>query len=976
MKTKSKKTLSGILAVSAVACLSLGFAFQNNADAVTASAEDSVSVNTLGFLEWEETTGATSYKVSSAYGEFATEEPRANVGEWLTRAAKGASSDSATVDFTITPMTGTVAGTPITYTKEFTEYIDYGYSSFDLADVYAPAKTGVSVAKWGVGGATSAVYKNNLLTYGVTFDGGLNGETPVALDWSGGSYFYFFDSKAGGKTDAVWRIVDYGGVFRLTANNVVVCEDKKATAPTVGGTYVYSVGIFDTYGVNDGTKAGETFYVRREKVEENGTTTLHDEHYAFVDNNTLADVSYSATYESTAMTNVKVDKAAFSWSPNRVAWTIKSGKVFTDLAKPDMLYYDNTNESVVWNAVEGATGYEWSCGNGAWQSVNATYVSVGNLLDTYQSDLGYLPIRVRAVNANGASEIAYYNIKLKTFFNKKSTSLDIATTLDNTLTANETFRSAQYYLNKGSLSGLGKGVWTETAFVWTENSTTQSLSMGILGGDDAGMYDNMYWLSISKKGELRFARTCRGALAIERHWKSAQLGALETGVRYFLRYGIDEVYATDGTTKVAERITIVVGKENGFERETLYVSTFDNLQYAEEGVAIGDSAKARFGFGAMSTTAITDANELVAFAPSMPTDVTTNLVLKAEGYEDFTKAIAYGSRFDLTETIAEYEKANYCKVESLKYSTDSGATYTNELPVYGIWNEETDLTVQAEVTPLCESAGLSLSLNGDIGVNLYVTLSDYTKENLDGAKMQITYKGEVVDEQPIPTAEISGTMAGAYKFSYSVAAKEIDTPITAQLVLANGEKGQAIEFTVRTWITAVKQAYEVDNATYAKDYAMAMAIESYCNAAKTYFDTTAEQPEKDETAVDFSVYAPTSASWSGNVTLSGISLITEANTTLRIYFKAETLPAVKVNGQEVTPETLVQGEDTFYYVEMKDISAKDLDYVYTFEFGEDNVSCSALTYGCTLTESSDAKSVNLLKALYAYNQAANTYFAE
>ena len=88
MRIKNK-ILSGILALSAVACVSLGIAFQSDNN-VTASAVSGLSVNALGDLQWTAVDGATSYEVSSAYGTLTTTDTKVNVGDAIMKAAKSA----------------------------------------------------------------------------------------------------------------------------------------------------------------------------------------------------------------------------------------------------------------------------------------------------------------------------------------------------------------------------------------------------------------------------------------------------------------------------------------------------------------------------------------------------------------------------------------------------------------------------------------------------------------------------------------------------------------------------------------------------------------------------------------------------------------------------------------------------------------------------------------------------------------------
>ena len=91
--------------------------------------------------------------------------------------------------------------------------------------------------------------------------------------------------------------------------------------------------------------------------------------------------------------------------------------------------------------------------------------------------------------------------------------------------------------------------------------------------------------------------------------------------------------------------------------------------------------------------------------------------------------------------------------------------------------------------------------------------------------------------------------------------------------------------------------------------------------------------------------------------------------TLRHYFEN------KDELENFAPDAHGVQDKWFYYVEQKDIVAKDLDTLYTFTIGGESFKYSVLDYAAAILESNmspDAQ--NLAKALYLYNQAANAYF--
>ena len=285
-----------------------------------------------------------------------------------------------------------------------------------------------------------------------------------------------------------------------------------------------------------------------------------------------------------------------------------------------------------------------------------------------------------------------------------------------------------------------------------------------------------------------------------------------------------------------------------------------------------------------------------------------------------------------------------------KVPSSSGLTYTIQS---GKVNEN-------ENAPLYEATGLSLSTNGDIGVNLYVK----NVSNVTGAfKAELTFNGEteVVDFVETQTA-------GVYKVSKAVAPKYIDEKITARVFVEGGPIGKAVQYSVRDYINQVEEG--------DKEYAITQALANYCDSVDTFFNAEAEQPELDTTEVDLSNYAPTLVSTDENVVPYGISLIVEDKTTIRFFFKVKgEMPKVfKADGKDV--EVVADQMEGFYYIDLVDIDAKDLDKDFEFQVGNCKVQCCALTYGLSVLgdSESDNKTVNLVKALYAYNQAANDYF--
>ena len=180
--------------------------------------------------------------------------------------------------------------------------------------------------------------------------------------------------------------------------------------------------------------------------------------------------------------------------------------------------------------------------------------------------------------------------------------------------------------------------------------------------------------------------------------------------------------------------------------------------------------------------------------------------------------------------------------------------------------------------------------------------------------------------------------------------------------------------------------YVINNSSKENFVNLMKAMLNYGAAAQVNFGydvenlVNADMAEADRLmpeTLDVSTFAHT---WSGEedgIEITSASLLLQSETKIRIYFKlaeGKTLEdfTFTIDGVEVTP---VQSGDE-YYIEKANVAAKDLDIMYTFCLGNRQLTYCGLSYvNQVLTYSRDEKLINLAKALYAYNQAANAYFA-
>ena len=115
--------------------------------------------------------------------------------------------------------------------------------------------------------------------------------------------------------------------------------------------------------------------------------------------------------------------------------------------------------------------------------------------------------------------------------------------------------------------------------------------------------------------------------------------------------------------------------------------------------------------------------------------------------------------------------------------------------------------------------------------------------------------------------------------------------------------------------------------------------------------------------------------------VASVNLLLESTTTIRFYFNLDGTKSIDeytfyVDGVETIP---VQSGENQYYVDKVNVAAKDLDEMVTVTVGGLTVKYCGLSYvrqvAVLYPDNYSEALVNVAKALYAYNQAANAYFA-
>ena len=268
--------------------------------------------------------------------------------------------------------------------------------------------------------------------------------------------------------------------------------------------------------------------------------------------------------------------------------------------------------------------------------------------------------------------------------------------------------------------------------------------------------------------------------------------------------------------------------------------------------------------------------------------------------------------------------------------------------------------------------GHSLSLEGTVGVNFYMQLGKEVLED-DGAYMRFTLNGKEYMEVSVKeatTVEKDGTTCHVFKCGVPV--KDMETKITAQLILSDGRKGCVYSYTVKEYIDSIKNDEE-----YIDERELVNAMSNFGNQATKYFANDTVDKVENVTPEELKSYETHQAQLSGNENrvYYGSSLLLKTDTILRHYFTEKV--TVVGGGYEAIPK------GNLWYIEFEGIPAHELGnpktITVTTKAGTDiTLTYSPLSYAyITLSREGEADSLtSLMRAMYQYHKAAQAYLAE
>lgn len=364
-----------------------------------------------------------------------------------------------------------------------------------------------------------------------------------------------------------------------------------------------------------------------------------------------------------------------------------------------------------------------------------------------------------------------------------------------------------------------------------------------------------------------------------------------------------------------------------------------------------------------------------------------------------------------------------CGHKETVVDTDIDVEETDEKIIYtaSVEFEGKTYTNQKEVQNEIGSwlVGHSLSLDGDIGVNFYMYLSEeiansntaYMEFHIPAVRPENQLTTRVyVNKQQDPSLPCAYTKIvdnkTYYVFKCRVAAKEMTSDITAQIKDDESDKtGTVYHYCVKDYSDyLLNNAYEADgttvkNKTFADAVPLVKKLINYGAYAQRYFDrnyedlANADLNDEDRQLADVTAAMierkTYTESLDESVTYDGATLSLKSETSLSLYFISEseglTFSCIKDN-EEMTVQ--VEHTGTQYIARIRDIAANKLNDEFTLKVMNGETELGSVTYSpmkyCYNTlyraetiegyQEANIDFVNVVKALYWYYDAAKAYF--
>ena len=301
---------------------------------------------------------------------------------------------------------------------------------------------------------------------------------------------------------------------------------------------------------------------------------------------------------------------------------------------------------------------------------------------------------------------------------------------------------------------------------------------------------------------------------------------------------------------------------------------------------------------------------------------------------------------------------------------------------------------------VAQLAAISASADAEVILQLKFYVPD------DFGDGTITTKFRNEDPKTYSISNLTADASGRYVISEPIASGEMTQDVTVTFTNADGEdvkvrSGEEITPSIARSVVDYAELVLAKGSDAQK--AVITALVTYGGYAQTHFDVDAENPAYSilgGTAPDLSgVTAETlkhevTKSEAGiGITQTSQNAFLESSIYLRVFFTPDAGASMdgytfeltyEVDHKSYTKALTPAADGSRYYVDITDIPAAYLDYLYTITVTNTEtketyaVETSVLAYLKDLLESSGATDSqrNLAKAMYLYNQATNTFFGK
>lgn len=351
-------------------------------------------------------------------------------------------------------------------------------------------------------------------------------------------------------------------------------------------------------------------------------------------------------------------------------------------------------------------------------------------------------------------------------------------------------------------------------------------------------------------------------------------------------------------------------------------------------------------------------------------DGNANFYMVAPGFTlIFKKAVRYGSQ------------ALYFGVSDVTVIVPYGSKYNNTLMTP---DNASEVFRNVNVVFTLPVAGHSISLNGDIALNFYLSVPENTVLHFEWYNK--TYDHTV-------TADDYDAASGYYKVQVNVAAAEMNCPITASCTVNNIEFNAFDVYSVRQYADVILDSESDFSTDYiaengAKKYDVLVDLIKkmldYGAKAQTRFGVTDAALAND--GVDYTMQPVTiyhidtqKSDMTADLHKYGIdyigtSIVFLSQTTLRHYYVISDDKLFEKVKDTANFTFVDKGQRICF--ELKDIPAAQLDVAKAFTLGDSVYRYSVLDY-CKLVIADENKPQSdreLAMATYWYNDAAKAYF--